>query len=370
MQKKLYLIGCLLFCVNVQAVNLLDIVGASKMHEKGIKGAGNIIMVIDDGFDLDHPDYKDQIISTECAPVSIKYTESLKTETYAAERNRIEDAICHGTHIAGIIAQIAPDANILPVDINYAYENMLQLHACTKNYDITAVSISSGSIAGHTIDIRRKLELLHLLVQEGIPVFKSAGNDRQIYESAIDIFDSGALIDILEDSDVLFELISYYCVPSLLQSAIHKFYTMCKCMIYGPIIDTGPYVHMIQNWEHVKDRFFLVGAMDYDNDYESIASYSARSGLESLPFIFAPGEIKSSHPLCEDGVVRNGTSMATPCVAACYVLLRQSMLANNGADYQVDDIVAKLKSCCRKTYLNSSNFLPLYCGHGVVRLPA
>jgi len=91
----------------------LQVIGAPQAWAKGWTGKGSVLAILDTGIDLDHPEFTDKIIASEC------FT-GMCEDGYETidDKNRYS----HGTHVAGIAAAnldgegttgVAPDANLL-----------------------------------------------------------------------------------------------------------------------------------------------------------------------------------------------------------------------------------------------------------------
>lgn len=93
--------------------NNLDRVGAPAAWSRGYTGKGSTIAILDTGIDIDHQEFVDRIIATEC------FTRACDLGVESIDDlNRYS----HGTHVAGIAAAaldgngttgVAPDANLL-----------------------------------------------------------------------------------------------------------------------------------------------------------------------------------------------------------------------------------------------------------------
>jgi len=91
----------------------LEAINAPQAWAKGWTGKGSVLAILDTGIDLDHPEFADKIIATECF-----------TGMCADGYETIDDKnkYSHGTHVAGIAAAnldgvgttgVAPDAKLL-----------------------------------------------------------------------------------------------------------------------------------------------------------------------------------------------------------------------------------------------------------------
>jgi subtilisin family serine protease len=82
-----------------------NMMGADVLWEKGFTGKGIKVAVIDSGVDSNHPFLKDAVVGGYNV-----YNKSTSPDDY-------QDVLGHGSHVAGIIHQVAPDAEILSVRI-------------------------------------------------------------------------------------------------------------------------------------------------------------------------------------------------------------------------------------------------------------
>jgi subtilisin family serine protease len=91
----------------------LEAIGAPEAWAKGWTGKGSVLAILDTGIDLDHPEFADKIIASECF-----------TGMCADGYETVDDKnkYSHGTHVAGIAAAsldgegttgVAPDAKLL-----------------------------------------------------------------------------------------------------------------------------------------------------------------------------------------------------------------------------------------------------------------
>lgn len=84
----------------------LKSINAAAFHSRGIRGQGVVVAVIDNGFDVEHPEFADRIIDTR----SLSYHD-------AYDPTRVTDTDGHGTAVASLIAGrtvgVAPEAHLL-----------------------------------------------------------------------------------------------------------------------------------------------------------------------------------------------------------------------------------------------------------------
>nr|WP_302597465.1 S8 family peptidase [uncultured Cellulosilyticum sp.] len=136
---------------------------APDFWNKGYKGRGVTIAIIDTGVEVNHPDLKDRIIGGRNF-----------TSEDGGDVNRYNDYNGHGTHVAGIIAAsangtgvvgVAPEASLLILKIldrdgNGTYESAIAAlkYAITQGVDVISMSL------GGPIDVPE----LHAAIQEAV----------------------------------------------------------------------------------------------------------------------------------------------------------------------------------------------------------
>ncbi|GAA0840901.1 S8 family serine peptidase [Streptosporangium amethystogenes subsp. fukuiense] len=106
----------------------LQVVGADKAHAAGTKGAGQTIAVIDTGIDAGHPDFGGRVVGQACFSATDEGAQSLcpngqTSDPGSADANtpacvHEQVNLCdHGTHVAGIAHAVAPEADIVAVQV-------------------------------------------------------------------------------------------------------------------------------------------------------------------------------------------------------------------------------------------------------------
>lgn len=153
----------------------INIIGAPKFWEKGRKGEGIVIAIIDTGCDINHPDLKDRI-------TGIKNF----TNDDGGKAGIVTDNVGHGTHVAGIIAGSENGSGIIGVA---PLAKLLILKALTKdggkylwvtnavNYAVSQkVNIISMSLGGKIDDSNLHKAIINA-INKNILVVCAAGND-------------------------------------------------------------------------------------------------------------------------------------------------------------------------------------------------
>lgn len=165
--------------------NVRKLLGIDKLHEKGIRGKGVTVAIIDTGVSGIHPDLTENIIASYDG-VNGKST--------------VYDDNGHGTHVAGIIAGtgkvsggeyrgIAPEASIVVVKAlnrsgrgrtNIAVDCIKWVLDNAKKYNIRIVNISIGTVAksaGEEYDNHQLIYWVERMWEAGMVVVVAAGNN-------------------------------------------------------------------------------------------------------------------------------------------------------------------------------------------------
>jgi major intracellular serine protease len=155
----------------------VEMVQASSLWEKGFKGKGITIAVLDTGCDLEHPDLQGRVIGKRNF-----------TDDDNGDPAIVTDKNGHGTHVAGTIAAsknnvgvtgVAPETDLLIVKVlggqngSGAYEwivNGIQ-YAIDQKVDIISMSL------GGPQDHKPLYEAIKKAVSKGISVVCAAGNE-------------------------------------------------------------------------------------------------------------------------------------------------------------------------------------------------
>ena len=163
----------------------VKLIGAPKFWEKGRKGEGVIIAIIDTGCDVTHPDLEDRIVGIR----------NFTTDD-GSNKDIVTDYVGHGTHVAGIIAAnengsgiigVAPRAKILILKAlsknggSYNWVVNAINYAVSKKVDIISMSL------GGKFDDRNLHNAIKEAVKKDILVVCAAGNDGDRKKDTVEI---------------------------------------------------------------------------------------------------------------------------------------------------------------------------------------
>ncbi|KEZ52600.1 S8 family peptidase [Metabacillus indicus] len=151
----------------------VEMIQAPKIWEKGVRGRGITIAVLDTGCDINHPDLRGNIAGGR----------NFTTDDNG-DQNRVNDYHGHGTHVAGTIAAskyvgVAPQAKILVVKVlagdtgSGEYDWIVKgiLYAIEQKVDV--ISMSLGGPSDHS-ELRKAVKKA---VANQISVVCAAGNE-------------------------------------------------------------------------------------------------------------------------------------------------------------------------------------------------
>lgn len=152
----------------------VNLIQAPKFWDKGRKGEGVVIAVIDTGCDVNHPDLKDRIIGVR----------NFTTDDNG-NQNIVSDYVGHGTHVAGTIAAnenssgiigVAPRAKLLILKALSKNGGQYPWVIAAINYAVSQnVNIISMSLGGPDDNIQLH-EAIKRAVANNILVVCAAGN--------------------------------------------------------------------------------------------------------------------------------------------------------------------------------------------------
>ena len=137
-------------------------------------GAGIVIAVIDTGIDISHPAFRGRI-----SPLSFNSF----TNEIGIRNVQDDSANGHGTHVSGIIAGIAPDAEIMVIKANIPGHSLFDNAAVLRgvNYAVrNGAHIINLSLGRHHRYGANLFEhrVIRNAVNNGVTIVASAGNDR------------------------------------------------------------------------------------------------------------------------------------------------------------------------------------------------
>ena len=260
----------------------VQMIQAPVLWEKGKKGDGVVIAIIDTGCQIDHPDLKNRIIGGKNF-----------TKDYKGDKDNYNDNNGHGTHVAGTVAATENDTGVLGVaplakllilkvlsqDGSGKYKNIIEAIKYATDWkgpNNERVRVISMSLGG-TLDVKKLHTAVKNAVDSGIMVICAAGNEG----------------DNNSDTDEL----SY---PAAYNESI------------------------------------AVGAVDYD---KKIATYSNSNDNVDL---VAPGNEILSTYLNGKYARLSGTSMATPHISGAAALIINEMEAAYGRTLTEAELYAQL----------------------------
>ncbi|MBY0272178.1 MAG: S8 family serine peptidase [Alphaproteobacteria bacterium] len=294
----------------------LKVMEVSYAHQRNLTGKGLIVAVLDEGFDASHGALKPQLSSYRYNTANQRNDVS-ETVVFSNGSFRFES---HGTHVAGIIANVAPDAKIIPIKV--------------QGFDgdqdfVKALQIASKSPA-HIVNI--SLRLSHT----------GRKLSPNVYAALIKLAQSGKIIVIAAGNEGV----------SLMKNAY-----------------TASLVQLSHDPE-MQERLILAGALSYKNGSESLAEFSnfpgnSSSGISQTYFITAPGEDILSTITGGYFGEKSGTSMAAPMVVGALCLLMQAF-----PESTPENVARLLLTSARKVSIDSLPVSLNTFGQGIVDLKA
>jgi len=290
------------------------IVEAVNAHDYHLDGSGVVVAVMDEGFDATHGSLKERL-SPYRYNTNNKNREISETVIFENGKYQLES---HGTHVTGIITNLAPLVKVIPIKIG----NMGGDQDFVKGLQIAASS------PAHIVNI--SLQLSHT-GREVSPNVRTA---------LINLANAGKLIVIAAGNEG----------SPLLENAY-----------------TASLVELAQN-SLMGGRLLLVGASSNKNGKESFAEFSNYPGNSVFGrgnpyFITAPGEEITSTITGGLFGKKSGTSMAAPVVVGVASLLKQAFPYLEG-----EAIAHLLLKSARKVSLDGKVLPRAQFGEGIVNL--
>lgn len=293
-----------------------EIVEAPFAHAQNLDGNGVVVAVLDEGFDHKHTS-----LTENFGPY--RYNAHNKTRdvaeplVYENGRYVFES---HGTHVSGIIADLAPRVKIIPIKVegfggDQAFVQALGI-ATSSPAHIVNISMRL-SCSGHKISPNVRDALVQL-AEAGKLIVVSAGNEGS-------------------------PLMQHAYTRSLAELAL------------DPLM---------------AGRLLLAGASSTKNGTEDLADFSNYPGQNAsfnapTYFITAPGDQITSTITGGDFGKKSGTSMAAPMVVGAACLVKQAF-----PHLSAEALAQLLLTSARKTSMNGEVLSSASFGAGIVNLKA
>jgi Ca2+-binding RTX toxin-like protein len=255
-----------------------------------IKGQGLSTVIIDTGIDLDHPIFGADADGNGVADRIVYQYDFADNDTDASDHTG------HGSHVASIAAQIAPDANLIVLKVfkdnqtgSFTYlEKALQwVNQNVTTYNIASVNLSLGDSRNwNTTNPRYGIgDEIAAISSQNVIIAAAAGNNFYQFNSAAGV--------------------SY------------------------PAADPNTIaVGAVWSEDFGGPQKFGNGATDYSTGADRIASFSQRD--INLLDVFAPGVFVNGANATGGTQSLGGTSQATPFVSGIAVLAQQIALEKLG----------------------------------------
>jgi len=142
------------------------------------RGFGVIVAILDTGFDMDHPDLKSRLLGTgwDFVDRDADPTEAPDGLDQDAD-GQVDEALGHGSHVAGLLHMVAPGARILPLRVlnNDGLGNAYSVASAIEYAVNNGASIinMSLSFSGPSAAVDRAIGLA---VSHGVLLVAAAGN--------------------------------------------------------------------------------------------------------------------------------------------------------------------------------------------------
>lgn len=298
-----------------RAIPLQTLLEIPQAYEHQLDGNGVIVAVIDEGFDSSHSSFKDRLSSYRYNTNHMGCRDISETLHFENGKYKFES---HGTHVTGIILNLAPQVEIIPIKVggfggDQAFVRALQIAASSPAHIVNISLRLSHTDREMSPNVRRAL---FQLAYAGKLIVIAAGNEN-------------------------LPLLSHAYTASLVELA------------------HDPYM---------KGRLLLVGASSYKNGRESLAEFSnypgqGLLGMAQTYFITAPGDQINSTMTGGQYGEKSGTSMAAPMVVGAASLLKQALPHLNA-----ETLAALLLNSARKVSLDGKELPRTRFGAGIVNL--
>lgn len=290
---------------------LMEASQASALH---LDGNGVVVAVLDEGFDSSHNQLKNQLSTYQ-------YNTDNKRRD-ASESLVFEDGAykftSHGTHVSGIIAGLAPQAQIIPIKLG--------LFGGDQAF-VKALQIAAKSPA-HIVNISMRL------THTGRELSPNVRN------ALIQLAETGKLIVIAAGNENS---------PLMAHAYTHSLVDLSL----DPLME---------------GHLLLAGASSYRNGKEDLADFSNYPGQGAFGraqayFLTAPGDRVASTITGGFFGEKSGTSMAAPMIVGVACLLKQAF-----PHAQADTLARLLLRSARKVSLDGQEFPRAQFGAGIVNL--
>lgn len=284
-------------------------------HAQHLNGKGVVVAVLDEGFDSSHHALQEKFSL-------YRYNTNIDSTRDVSEPLVFENGSynfeSHGTHVSGIISNLSPEAEIIPIKLGGFGGDQ----AFVKALHIAALS------PAHIVNISMRLS--------------HTGRELSpnVRQALIQLAKAGKLIVIAAGNEKS-SLMSHAYTRSLVELA------------HDPLVE---------------GRLLLVGASSYKNGKEALAAFSnypGRSafGMAQAYFITAPGDNITSTITGGLFGEKSGTSMAAPMVVGAACLLKQAL-----PSLSAEALARLLLSSARKTSLEGRELPQAQFGAGVLNL--
>ncbi len=290
------------------------IMDISYARNQNLDGKGVVVAVLDEGFDSSH-----RSLQSTLSPY--RYNTVNKTRD-VSESLIFADGVyqfeSHGTHVTGIISNLAPQVTIIPIKLDGFGGDQVFVKA------LHIAALSPAQI----VNISMRLS------------YTGREISPNVRKALIDLAETGKLIVISAGNE---------------SSPLMK----------------SPYTASLIELAHdpqMKGRLLLAGASSYKNGTEALAEFSnypgsLSFGSEQSYFITAPGDRITSTITGNLFGEKSGTSMAAPMVVGAASLVKQAF-----PYLKAEDIVFLLLTSARKVSLNGTDLSPHEFGAGVINL--